>query len=84
MFYTYARYARIAAHIFGESFCRRRIWIVDWFVTLNNKLGGDLTKIRATSELMIETWTACGMDMKHVEFVWASEKKNLSFPNLLG
>ncbi|HJZ12434.1 MAG TPA: tyrosine--tRNA ligase, partial [Acidobacteriota bacterium] len=54
--------------------CRFRFWVADWFAMLNNKLGGDLTKIRATSELIIETWTACGMDMKHVEFVWASEE----------
>jgi tyrosyl-tRNA synthetase len=48
-------------------------WVADWFALMNNKLGGDLEKIRTTGEYFIEVWKACGMDMKDVRFLWASE-----------
>ncbi len=50
-----------------------RFWIADWFAMLNNKLGGDLEKIRVVGEYFIEVWKASGMDLKNVEFIWASE-----------
>jgi len=50
-----------------------KFWIADWFAMLNNKLGGDLNKIRITGEYFIEVWRACGMDLDNVEFIWASE-----------
>jgi tyrosyl-tRNA synthetase len=40
---------------------------------LNNKYGGDLEKIRKVGEYFIEVWKTCGMDLKNVEFVWASD-----------
>ena len=50
-----------------------RFWIADWFAMLNNKLGGDLKKIRVVGEYFIEVWRACGMDLKKVEFIWTSD-----------
>jgi len=50
-----------------------KFWVADWFALMNNKLDGDLEKIRAVGEYFIEVWKACGMDMEHVEFLWASE-----------
>ncbi len=50
-----------------------KFWVADWFALMNNKMGGDLEKIRTTGEYFIEVWKACGMDMKNVEFLWASE-----------
>lgn len=50
-----------------------KFYVADWFAMLNNKLGGDLEKIRTTGKYMIETWKACGMDLKNVEFIWTSE-----------
>lgn len=50
-----------------------RFWVADWFAMLNNKLGGDLEKIRVVGDYFIEVWKACGMDMKHVEFIWTSD-----------
>lgn len=29
-------------------------WVADWFALLNNKMGGDLQKIRTVGEYMIE------------------------------
>ncbi len=50
-----------------------RFWVADWFGLLNNKMGGDLEKIRIVGEYFIEVWKACGMDMGNVEFIWTSE-----------
>lgn len=56
--------------------CVFKFWIADWFALLNNKMGGDLTKIRAIGRYMIEIWKAVGMDMTNVEFLWASDEIN--------
>ncbi len=50
-----------------------KFWVADWFGMLNNKLGGDLKKIRIVGDYFIEVWKACGLDMKNVEFIWASD-----------
>lgn len=49
-------------------------WVADYFALLNLKLGGQKARIRKAGELMIHIWKACGMDMKNVKFVWASEE----------
>mmetsp|Transcript_8677 Transcript_8677/g.12247 ORF Transcript_8677/g.12247 Transcript_8677/m.12247 type:complete len:277 (+) Transcript_8677:1-831(+) len=43
---------------------------------LNNKMGGDLKKIRKVGEYMVEVWKAAGMNLDNVEFKWASEEIN--------
>jgi len=53
-----------------------KFWVADWFAYMNNKMGGDLEKIRIMGEYFIEVWKACGMDMKNVEFLWASDVMN--------
>lgn len=59
-----------------DSGCTFVFWIADWFAQLNNKLGGDLKKIRVVGRYFIEVWKACGMNMEHVKFLWASEEIN--------
>ncbi|MFH0832224.1 MAG: tyrosine--tRNA ligase [Candidatus Aenigmatarchaeota archaeon] len=49
-----------------------KLYIADWFGWLNNKMGGDLEKIRKVGEYFIEVWKAAGVG-KGVEFVWASD-----------
>ena len=49
------------------------MYIADWFAYLNNKLGGDMEKIRMAGEYFIDGWKACGIDTEHVKFVWASK-----------
>jgi tyrosyl-tRNA synthetase len=56
--------------------CDFVFWIADWFALLNNKMGGDLAKIRVVGAYMIEVWRAAGMDMKHVYFRWCSDDIN--------
>ncbi|MEA3431007.1 MAG: tyrosine--tRNA ligase [Nanoarchaeota archaeon] len=55
---------------------RFKFWVADWFALMNNKMGGDLDKIKIVGEYFIEVWKACGMDMENVEFLWASDVMN--------
>ena len=50
-----------------------KFWVADWFAMLNNKMSGDLKKIRIVGEYFIEVWKACGLNTKNVEFIWTSE-----------
>ena len=49
-------------------------WIADWFALMNDKMGGDLEKIKTVGRYFIEVWKAAGMDLSHVVFKWASEE----------
>jgi tyrosyl-tRNA synthetase len=48
-------------------------WVADWFALMNDKMGGDLEKIKIVGEYLIEVWKASGMHMDHVVFRWASD-----------
>lgn len=50
-----------------------RMWVADWHGWANNKMGGDLDKIKIVGKYFIEVWKACGMDLNNVEFIWASD-----------
>lgn len=56
--------------------CHFKFWVADWFAQLNNKMDGDLNKIRTVGLYMIEIWKAIGMDMTNVDFLWASDEIN--------
>jgi tyrosyl-tRNA synthetase len=51
-------------------------WVADWFALMNDKMGGDLDKIKVVGQYLIEVWTAAGMDMSDgkVVFKWASDE----------
>ena len=51
-------------------------WVADWFALLNNKMGGDLEKIRVVGRYFVEVWKAAGMDLANVQFLWASDEIN--------
>ena len=51
-------------------------WIADWFAQMNNKLGGDMTKIHIVGRYFVEIWRAAGMDLKNVKFLWCSDEIN--------
>lgn len=53
--------------------CLFKMFVADWHAWANNKMGGDLEKIKKVGKYLIEVWRACDMDLKKVEFVWASE-----------
>lgn len=50
-----------------------KMLVADWHGWANNKMGGDLDKIQVVGKYFIEVWKASGMDLKNVEFIWASE-----------
>lgn len=50
--------------------------VADWHAMINNKMGGDLNKIKIVGDYFIEVWKSCGMDLKNVKFVWASDLVN--------
>jgi len=56
--------------------CIFTFWIADWFAQMNNKMGGDLEKIRIVGRYFVEIWKAVGMDLKNVRFLWASDEIN--------
>jgi tyrosyl-tRNA synthetase len=56
-----------------------KMWVADWFALMNNKMDGDLEKIKITGEYFIEVWKACGMDLNNVEFLWASKHMNQDY-----
>jgi len=52
---------------------RFKLYIADYFAMINNKLGGDLEKIRETGKYFTYVWKASGIDLNKVEIVWNSE-----------
>ncbi len=50
-----------------------KLWIADWFGWINNKMGGDLEKIKDVGKYFIEVWKASGVPTKKVEFLWTSD-----------
>jgi len=50
-----------------------KMLIADWHAWANNKMGGDLDKIQTVGKYYLEVWKASGMDLKNVEFIWASD-----------
>ena len=57
----------------SKAGCVFIFWVADWFALMNNKMGGDLEKIKTVGKYMIEIWKAAGMDMTSVIFKWASD-----------
>ena len=56
--------------------CKFIFWVADWFALMNDKMGGDLSKIQTVGEYLVEVWSAAGMDMSNVEFRWSSNDIN--------
>ena len=56
-----------------KAHCRFKLLIADWHAWANKKLGGELSNIQLAGEYMQEIWKQCGMNLKRVEIVWASE-----------
>jgi len=55
---------------------RFKVLIADWHAYANNKMGGDLNKIKKVGQYFIEVWKACGLSTDQVEFIWASDLVN--------
>lgn len=51
-----------------------KMWLADWFGWMNNKMGGDLDKIRKVGEYQLEVFKASGMNVDNIQFLWASDE----------
>ncbi len=49
-----------------------KILLADWHARVNDKLGGDIRKIRESGELLKNTMIAAGLS-RNVKFIWADE-----------
>lgn len=56
-----------------DAGCIFIFWVADWFAMLNEKMMGDLDKIRTVGKYFVEIWKAAGMKMSNVKFLWASD-----------
>ena len=56
--------------------CKFKFLVADWHAWANNKMGGNLDHIQKVGKYLIEVWKVCDMDLKNVEFVWASDLLN--------
>lgn len=52
---------------------RFKLLIADWYAWINDKLGGDLDRIKKAGDYLIEVWKACGVDFDKVDVVWTSD-----------
>jgi len=50
-----------------------KLYLADWFGWINNKMGGDLEKIKQVGKYFIEVWKASGIDPNKIEIVWTSD-----------
>ena len=55
-----------------DAGCIFIFWVADWFGLLNDKMGGDLNKIKVVGRYFVEVWKAVGMEMSNVKFLWCS------------
>ena len=56
--------------------CEFVFWVADWFALMNDKMGGEIEKIRIVGKYLLEVWRAAGMDMRNVTFLWSSDEIN--------
>ena len=59
-----------------DAGCVFIFWVADWFALLNNKMWGDLEKIKIVGRYFVEVWKAVGMKMSNVKFLWTSDQIN--------
>ena len=58
-----------------------KLFLADWHAMINNKMGGDLDKIKKVGEYFIEVWKAAGIEVgkNKVEIIWASDIMNIDY-----
>lgn len=49
------------------------MFVADWHAAANQKFGGDLEVIKKVGDYFVEVWKACGIDLTHVKFIYASD-----------
>jgi tyrosyl-tRNA synthetase len=57
----------------AEAGCDVTVFLADWHAWINDKLGGDLERIRASGRYMEATFTSLGAEPPRVRYRWAHE-----------
>ncbi len=57
----------------AEAWLDVTVFLADWHAWINDKLGGDLERIRASGRYMQAAFTSLGADPSRVRYRWASE-----------
>ncbi len=57
----------------ADAGCDVTVFLADWHAWINDKLGGDLERIRASGRRMQASFTALGCDPARVRYRWASD-----------
>ena len=57
----------------AEAGCELTVFLADWHALINDKLGGDLERIRRSGRYMQAAFTALGVASERVRYRWASE-----------
>jgi tyrosyl-tRNA synthetase len=70
---AFAIYRAINLEDLLKAGIRFKLWIADYFAWINNKLGGDLEKIKLAGNYFVEVWKAAGVPMSKVEVLWTSD-----------
>lgn len=65
-----------------EAGVRFKAYLACWHAWINNKLEGDLEKIKKAAKHFTHSWIALGVPEKKVEFIWPEEEyKEISYWN---
>lgn len=56
-----------------EAGCKFILFLADWHAWVNEKIGGDLEKIRRCGEYLKETWLSLGIKPNNVDFVFGTD-----------
>lgn len=56
-----------------QAGARFTLLLADWHGWINNKMGGDLEKVRKVGDYFLEVWKAAGVDLGRVKVAWASD-----------
>ncbi len=53
--------------------CKVNLYMADYFAFINNKMDGDLDKIRTVGTYFVEMWKAAGVDTDKAKVVWCKD-----------
>lgn len=61
---------------FVDAGVRFKVYLATWHAWINDKLGGDMERIRAAARHLIHCWEALGIPVDRLEFVWPDKEYN--------